>query len=159
MRARLFYAIPLLLVVLFARANLAAAPATWHLTVQTYSFHEHTSETYLYNTTPGVGVIRRHDNWLEGAGIFRNSVGRWAGYGYVGWQAPLVTLPAGPLRLGGIAGATHHYNFNNGGIVPLGAAVLTVPVSRDVAIDLVGIPRIKSATYATVNVSVSWRFK
>ena len=139
--------------------RVVAADATWHLNFQAYSFHEHTSETYLHNTTPGVGVIRRHDNWLEGLGIFRNSIGRWAGYGYIGWQAPIGRLPAGPLRLGAIAGATHHYNFNDGGIVPLGAAVLTIPVTTTVAVDLVGIPRIRNATYATLNVSLSWRFK
>src|SRR5438132_885289 len=72
--------------------------ATWWLSAQVYSFHEHTSETYLHNTTPGLGVIRRHDDWLEGAGIFRNSIGRWAGYGYVGWQAPLGKLPGGAIR-------------------------------------------------------------
>lgn len=136
-----------------------AADPTWHLNVQAYSFHEHTSETYLHNTTPGAGVIRRHDHWLEGVGVFRNSIGRWAGYGYVGWQAPLGALPAGPVRVGGIGGVTHHYNFNQGGIVPLAAAVVTVPVTSSLAIDLVGIPRIKSATYATLNVSLSWRFK
>jgi hypothetical protein len=127
--------------------------------VQTYSFHEHTSETDLHNTTPGLGLIRRHDNWLQGAGIFRNSVGRWAGYGYIGWQIPLGRLPGGRMRAGGIAGVTHHYTFNDGGIVPLGAAVVTVPLTPTTAVDLVGIPRIRNATYATLNVSFSWRFK
>lgn len=135
------------------------ADPTWHVNVQTYSFHEHTSETYLHNTTPGVGVIRRHDNWLEGGGVFRNSIGRWAGYGYIGWQKPLWQMPAGPVRAGAIGGLTHHYNFNEGGIVPLAAAVVTVPVAKTVAIDLIGIPRIKNATYATLNVSLSWQFR
>jgi hypothetical protein len=136
-----------------------AADPTWHLNVQTYSFHEHTTETYLHNTTPGLGLIRRQEEWLQGAGIFRNSVGRWAGYGYIGWQASVGKLPGGPVRVGGIAGATHHYEFNEGGIVPLGAAVVTVPLTEMVAIDLVAIPRIKNATYATLNLSLSWRFK
>jgi hypothetical protein len=104
-------------------------------------------------------VIRRQDNWLAGAGVFRNSIGRWAGYGYGGYQWPVVQLAAGPLRVGGIGGVTHHYYFNNGGPVPLAAAVITVPVTPTVAIDLVGIPRIKNATYATLNLSVSWRFR
>lgn len=136
-----------------------AADASWHLNLQAYSFHEHTTQDYLYNTTPGAGVIRRQDNWLLGAGVFRNSIGRWAGYAYGGWQYPIAQLDAGPVRLGGIAGATHHYHFNNGGIVPLGAAVLTVPVTPSIAVDLVGIPRIRNATYATLNLSLSWRFK
>ena len=42
-------------------ANNGAANPTWHLNVQAYSFHERTSETYLHNTTPGLGLIRRHD--------------------------------------------------------------------------------------------------
>lgn len=149
----------LLFFVALAVSPVLAADPTWHLNVQAYSFHEHTTQDYLYNTTPGVGVIRRQDNWLAGVGIFRNSVGRWAGYGYGGWQYPVAQLANGPLRIGGIAGATHHYFFNNGGIVPLGAAVVTVPVTKTVALDLVGIPRIKNATYATLNLSLSWRFK
>jgi hypothetical protein len=136
-----------------------AADATWHLNAQAYSFHEHTSKDYLHNTTPGLGVIRRHDNWLEGVGVFRNSVGRWAGYAYGGWQYPVVEFANGALRGGGIAGVTHHYLFNDGGLVPLAAGVVTVPVTRSLAIDFVGIPRIKNATYATLNVSLSWRFK
>jgi hypothetical protein len=131
----------------------AAAP-TWHLEAQVYSFHEHTSEVDLHNTTPGLGVMRRHDDWLQGVGVFRNSVGRWAGYGYVGWQKRI-----GPVRVGGIAGLTHHYNFNHGNIVPLGAAVVTVPVTPSLAIDLVGIPHLRNATYSTLNVSLAWRFR
>jgi hypothetical protein len=131
-----------------------AGDPTWHLSVQTYSLHEHTSEIELHNTTPGLGLLRRQDGWLAGAGVFRNSVGRWAGYGYGGYQ-----WPVGPVLIGGIAGATHHYNFNNGGIVPLGAAVVTVPVSKTVALDFVAIPRVTNYTYATLNASVSWRFK
>jgi hypothetical protein len=136
-----------------------AADATWHLNAQAYSFHEHTTKDYLYNTTPGLGVIRRHDNWLEGVGVFRNSIGRWAGYGYVGYQYPVAQFSTGPLRVGGIAGVTHHYFFNDGGPVPLAAGVVTVPITQTLAIDLVGIPRIKNATYATLNLSLSWRFR
>lgn len=136
-----------------------AAPASWQVNAQLYSFHEHTDDEDLQNTTPGLGLIRRENNWLLGAGIFRNSIGRWAGYGYGGYQFPLGSLPAGPLRLGAIAGLTHHYYWNDGGIVPLGAAVLTIPVTHRLSVDLVGIPRIKNATYATLNVSLSWRFR
>jgi hypothetical protein len=139
-----------------------AAPvtdSTWHLSLQAYSFHEHTTQDYLYNTTPGVGVIHRHENWLEGAGVFRNSIGRWAGYGYGGYQFPVAQFSTGALRVGGIAGITHHYFFNHGGLVPLAAAVVTVPLTKRLALDLVGIPRIKNATYATVNLSVEWQFK
>jgi hypothetical protein len=139
-------------------AHAATAP-TWELNLQTYSFHEHTTETDLHNTTPGVGVIRRQDDWLAGAGVFRNSIGRWAGYGYAGWQYPFGNFAAGPIRVGGIAGITHHYLWNNGGIVPLAAGVVTIPVTPTVSIDLVGIPRIPNATFATLNLSLSIRFK
>ena len=152
---------PLLLLVLVSMAMPAAhaADPTWHLNVQAYSFHEHTTQDYLYNTTPGVGLIRRQDNWLAGAGVFRNSIGRWAGYGYGGYQFPVVETRAGAVRVGGIGGVTHHYYFNDGGIVPLAAAVVTIPIARTVALDLVGIPRIKNATYATLNLSLSWQFR
>lgn len=148
-----------LLLGLAAMVPAQAADPTWHLTVQTYSFHESTDEADLHNTTPGAGLIRRQDNWLLGAGIFRNSIGRWAGYGYGGYQWPLWQTRAGPVRAGGIAGITHHYLWNDGGIVPLGAAVVTIPVTPTIAVDLVGIPRIKNATYATLNLSLSWRFR
>jgi hypothetical protein len=147
------------IVLLAGTSTARAAAPTWHLNAQAYSFHEHTTKDHLHNTTPGLGLIRRHDNWLEGAGVFRNSVGRWAGYGYVGYQYPIAQFTAGPLRAGGIAGVTHHYFFNDGGPVPLGAAVITVPITPTLAIDFVGIPRIKNATYATLNLSLSWRFR
>jgi hypothetical protein len=139
---------------LFVTGTARANDPTWHLSLQTYSFHEHTDEIELHNTTPGVGLLRRQDGWLLGAGVFRNSVGRWAGYGYGGYQ-----WPVGRIRIGGIAGATHHYNFNNGGIVPLAAAVITVPLSQRLALDFVAIPRVRNYTYATLNVSLSWQFK
>jgi hypothetical protein len=132
----------------------AADMPTWWLDLQTYSFHEHTSQTYLHNTTPGLGVLRRQSNWLAGAGVFRNSLGRWAGYGYGGYQWPL-----GPVRAGAIAGVTHNYDANNRGPVPLAAAVVTIPLHPRWAIDLIAIPRVANYTYATLNVSISWRFK
>jgi hypothetical protein len=136
-----------------------APERTWHLNIQTYSFHPDTDEQYLHNTTPGIGLIRRHGEWFEGAGIFRNSIGRWAGYGYLGWQRAFYQTRAGAFRLGAIAGLTHHYHFNDGGIVPLAAAVLTIPVTKTIGIDLVTIPRVHSAVYTAVNVSLSWRFR
>ena len=138
----------------FALAAAAAEP-TWHLSMQLYSLHEHTTQDDLTNNTPGIGIMRRTEtNWMAGAGIFRNSIGRTAGYGYVGKQWPL-----GRVLAGAIAGVTHHYRFNNGGIVPLGAAVVTVPLNDRWSIDLVGIPPIRDFTYATLNFSVSWRFR
>lgn len=149
----------LLLVVGWALTTARGGDPTWHLNLQAYSFHEHTTQDYLHNTTPGLGLIRRQDNGLLGAGFFRNSIGRWAGYGYGGYQLPVIDTRAGPIRLGAIGGVTHHYYFNEGGIVPLAAAVVTIPVTRAVSLDLVGIPRIKNATYATLNFSVSWQFR
>lgn len=134
---------------------LGAAEPTWHLTAQVYSVHEHTTHDDLTNDTPGLGVMRRSPtNYLLGAGIFRNSIGRTAGYAYGGKQWRL-----GRVLAGGIAGVTHRYRFNNGGVVPLGAAVVTVPLTESIAIDLVGIPRIANYTYATLNFSLSWRFR
>jgi hypothetical protein len=126
----------------------------WYLAVQTYSFHEHTSAVYLHNTTPGLGVLRRWPRWLAGAGGFRNSLGRWAAYGYGGYQWPL-----GPVRVGGILGITHHYDANHGGIVPLAGALVTLPITPRGSLDLIGIPHLRNATYTTLNVSVSWRFR
>jgi hypothetical protein len=151
----------LVLLLSVACAGLAAQTpdTTWHLNVQTYSFHPKADDVNLHNTTPGLGVIRRQADWFQGAGIFRNSIGRWAGYGYLGWQHPFLPTRAGPFRFGAIAGVTHHYYFNDGGIVPLVAAVLTVPVTKTLAVDLVGIPRVGNSVYTTLNVSLSWRFR
>lgn len=138
----------------FLPLTVSAAEPTWHLNVQAYSFHENTSETDLHNTTPGLGLLRRQGNWMLGAGVFRNSIGRWAGYGYGGYQWPVWRV-----RVGGIAGITHNYEANDGGAVPLAAAVVTIPLSDRWSIDLVGIPRVDDYTYTTLNVSVSWRFR
>lgn len=137
-----------------AETEARSADPTWWVTVQTYSFHEHTSDVDLHNTTPGIGVIRRQDDWLAGLGVFRNSLGRWAGYAYGGYQVPI-----GPVLAGGILGVTHHYNVNNGGIVPLAAAVVSIPVTDKFMVELVGIPRVSSYTYTTLNVSLSWRLR
>lgn len=145
------------LLILFCCFGLTAhaADTTWHVTAQVYSMHEHTTQDDLTNDTPGLGVMRRSpENYMLGAGVFRNSIGRTAGYAYVGKQWRI-----GRVLAGGIAGATHHYRFNNGGIVPLGAAVVTVPLTDSFAVDLVGIPRIRNYTYATLNFSLSWRFR
>jgi hypothetical protein len=137
-----------------AAAGAVESEPAWYLAMQAYSFHEHTSETYLHNTTPGVGVLRRQRGWLTGAGVFRNSLGRWAGYGYGGYQ-----WTVGPVKIGGIAGATHHYNVNHGGIVPLAGAVVSVPIGTRFEIELIGIPRVRDYTYNTLNLSFSWRFR
>lgn len=136
-------------------ATARAAEPTWHLSLQLYSLHEHTSAIELTNNTPGIGVMRvTDDNWLAGAGIFRNSLARTAGYVYLGKQWPL-----GRVRVGGIAGLTHRYNYNNGGLVPLGGALVTVPLADRWALDFIGIPRIGNYTYTTLHFAVRWQFR
>ena len=130
------------------------AGASWHLAVQTYSWHEPGADEGIRNWTPGIGLIRRQGDWLAGAGVFRNSIGRYAGFGYVGWQKPI-----GRFRAGGIAGLTHNYRWNDGGVVPLAAAVVTVPVARDWSVELIGIPPIRHVSYATLNFTLAWRFR
>jgi hypothetical protein len=145
---------PVVLTLLLATAASAAEP-TWHLSLQAYSLHEHTSAIDLTNTTPGLGVMRvTTDNWLAGAGIFRNSLGRGAGYAYVGKE-----WPVGRVLVGGIAGVTHHYNYNDGGLVPLGAALVTVPLADRWALDFIGIPRLTGYTYTTLHVALRWQFR
>lgn len=140
---------------LIAAATARASDATWHLSLQVRSLHEHTTELELHDNTPGIGVIRvTPDHWLAGAGVFRNSLARTAGYAYVGKQ-----WPVGKIEIGGIAGVTHHYNFNNGNIVPLAAALVTVPVNDRWSIDVLGIPHLKGYTYATLHFALRWRFK
>ncbi len=144
-----------LLMILCLAAAATAAEPTWHLSLQLYSLHEHTTETDLTNNTPGLGLMRvTENNWIAGAGIFRNSLARTAGYAYVGKE-----WPVGKVLVGGIAGVTHRYNFNNGGPVPLGAVLVTVPLADRWALDLIGIPRISGYTYNTLHFAVRWQFK
>ncbi|MSU47474.1 MAG: hypothetical protein EXS42_10290 [Lacunisphaera sp.] len=141
--------------ILLAAARLAAAEPTWHLSLQLYSLHEHTSAVDLTNNTPGLGIMRvTEDHWLAGAGIFRNSLARTAGYVYLGKQWPL-----GKVRAGVSAGLTHRYNYNNGGLVPLGGALVTIPLADRWALDLIGIPRIGNYTYTTLHFAVRWQFR
>ena len=143
-----------LLTALLAISASAAEP-TWHLSLQLYSLHEHTSAIDLTNNTPGIGVMRvTEDNWLAGAGIFRNSLARTAGYAYLGKE-----WAVGKVLVGGIAGVTHHYNFNNGGLVPLGGLLVTVPLTDGWDLDLIGIPRFGGYTYTTLHFALRWRFR
>ena len=143
-----------LLSALLATAASAAEP-TWHLSLQLYSLHEHTSAIELTNNTPGIGVMRvTDDNWLAGAGIFRNSLARTAGYAYLGKQ-----LPLGKVQAGAIVGLTHRYNYNDGGLVPLGGLLVTVPLADRWALDMIGIPRIGNLTYTTLHFALRWQFR
>ncbi len=144
-----------LVLALALATTVVAAEPTWHLSLQLGSLHEHTTETDLTNNTPGLGVMRVTENhWIAGAGIFRNSLARTAGYAYVGKE-----WPVGKVLVGGIAGVTHHYNFNDGGLVPLGGVLVTVPLTDRWALDLIGIPRISGYTYNTLHFAVRWQFK
>jgi len=144
-----------LLLILCLVAAATAAEPTWHLSLQLGSLHEHTTETDLTNNTPGLGLMRvTENNWIAGAGIFRNSLARTAGYAYLGKE-----WPVGKVLVGGIVGVTHHYNFNDGGLVPLGGVLVTVPLADRWALDLIGIPRISGYTYNTLHFAVRWQFK
>src|SRR5258708_19137348 len=94
------------------------------------------------------------DHWLAGAGIFRNRLARPAGYAYLGKE-----WAVGKVLVGGIAGMTHHYNFNNGGLVPLGGLLVTVPLTDGWDLDMIGIPRIGGYTYTTLHFALRWRFR
>lgn len=134
----------------------AEGPATWHVSLQLHSLHWGVDEDRddITNNTPGIGLLRRtEDHWLAGAGVFRNSLGRTAGYGYGGKQWALGRR----VLAGGILGLTHRYNANDGGIVPLAAAVVTVPINDRLALEFVGIPEVGDYSYNTLNFSVSWR--
>jgi hypothetical protein len=144
-----------LVLALALATTVVAAEPTWHLSLQLHSLHEHTSETDLTNNTPGLGLMRVTENhWIAGAGIFRNSLARTAGYAYVGKE-----WPVGKILVGGIAGVTHNYNFNDGGLVPLGGLLVTVPLADRWSLDLIGIPRLSGYTYNTLHFAVRWQFK
>jgi hypothetical protein len=131
------------------------SPSTWHLIAHLYSLHESTSDPDITNRTPGVGFMRRTEtHWLAGGGVFRNSIGRTSGYAVMGKQWEF-----GPVRVGGIGGLTHNYKGNNGGVVPMAAGLVTVPLGDRLAFEFIAIPRVRDYTYATLNMSLSWRLK
>ena len=143
-----------LLAILLAASAPAAEP-TWHLSVQLHSLHEYTDDLDLNDNTPGLGVMRvTPTHWLAGAGVFRNSVSRTAGYAYVGKEWRI-----GKIYAGGIAGLTHHYNFNNGNIVPLAAGLVSIPLADRWALDVLGIPRLDGYTYTTIHFALRWQFR
>jgi hypothetical protein len=131
----------------------ATASPTWHLVVHAHSLHADTDDPDITDHTPGVGLMRRTENhWLVGGGVFRNSIGRTAGYFIGGKQWEL-----GPVRAGAIGGITHNYRGNRGGLVPMAAGLVTVPLGERLALEFIAIPRVRDYTYATLNLSLSWR--
>ena len=123
----------------------AAAEPTWHLSLQLYSLHEHTTQTDLTNNTPGIGIMRvTEDNWLAGAGVFRNSLARTAGYAYVGKEWA-VNRPG-----------RHRQQLDAALPISTTAALCRsrprwspAPLADRWALDLIGIPRASAATPTT----------
>lgn len=127
--------------------------ATWHLVAHAHSLHADSNDPDITDRTPGIGLMRRTENhWLVGGGVFRNSIGRTSGYFIGGKQWEL-----GPVRAGVIGGITHNYRGNGGGLVPMAAGLVTVPIGDRLAVELIAIPRVRDYSYATLNLSLSWR--
>jgi hypothetical protein len=131
----------------------AIAAPTWHVVAHLHSIHESTPDPAITDRTPGLGFMgRTPEHWLLGAGVFRNSLGRTAGYAVGGKQWEL-----GPVRAGALAGLTHNYRGNDGGVVPLAAGLVTVPLGERLAAEFILIPRVRDYSYATFHVAASWR--
>ena len=138
---------------LLASGGVVVAAPTWHAVAHLHSIHEGTSDPAITDHTPGLGVMRRTtEHWLLGAGVFRNSIGRTSGYVVGGKQWEF-----GPVRIGGLGGLTHNYRGNDGGLVPMAAGLVTVPLGERLAAEFILIPRVRDYSYATFHMAASWR--
>jgi hypothetical protein len=142
-----------LVVISLLSSGAAVAAPTWQVVAHLHSFHESTSDPDITDHTPGLGLMRRTpEHWLLGAGVFRNSLGRASGYAVGGKQWEL-----GPVRAGALAGLTHNYRGNGGGVVPLATGLVTVPLGERLAAEFILIPRVRNYSYATFHIAASWR--
>jgi hypothetical protein len=98
-----------------------------------------------HSAVPGIGVLCRESDYLGGAGVFSNSVGRTSAYAIMGAQPWRV----GGVRVGAFAGFATGYRK---GVVPVAAGYVTF--GNGVSLTLV--PRIKNVTPATVGFSLEF---
>jgi hypothetical protein len=107
----------------------------------------HDSPAFGTTANPGIGVLARQGEYLGGLGVFRNSLGEAAPYGFVGAQP----FNVGPVRVGGLVGATAYRKQPR----PVGGLLLTYP-HRGTEWHLLLSPHVKNFAPTTVALSVSF---
>ena len=90
--------------------------------IHTVAIH---AEPGFRSVVPGIGVLCRKNDLLLGAGRYFNSVGRPSNYLITGYQPWHI----GSVRFGAVAGVDDGYPFRDGHVIPLAAAVMSIPLS------------------------------
>lgn len=103
---------------------------------------------------PGVGILCREDDFLGGAGRYKNSIGQMSNYLGVGYQPWRI----GEFRVGGVGGVTDGYRLNNGGFIPMAAGMISMPLSWGEA-HLIVIPMISGVTPLTFQFNFTVKYK
>jgi hypothetical protein len=109
----------------------------------------HDDSAYGATANPGIGILARKDDFLGGAGLWRNSLKENAPYGFVGWQP----FSAGNMRLGGIIGATSYRDKGQ----PIGGLFGSYRTG-DSDWHLLATPKVKNKAPATLMLSYSKDF-
>lgn len=107
----------------------------------------HDDPTIGATVNPGIGVLARESDYLAGAGVWRNSAKEVVPYGFAGWQP----LTFGPVRAGGIVGATKYSGKPKGF-----AGVLFTYTQDGKDWHVLVTPRVKNYAPATVMLSTSF---
>jgi hypothetical protein len=107
----------------------------------------HDDPAFGVTANPGIGLLVRESDFLAGAGVWRNSVKETVPYGFVGYQPLMI----GPVRVGGVAGATKYFGKTRG----LAGALFTYTFASK-EWHLLVTPRVKNLAPTTVMLSASF---
>jgi len=109
----------------------------------------HDDPAYGVTANPGIGLLARKEDFLGGAGLWRNSLKETVPYGFVGYQP----FSLGNMRLGGILGATSYRDKAQ----PIGGLLGSYNMG-DSAWHLLATPKVKNKAPATLMLSYSKDF-
>lgn len=107
----------------------------------------HASAQFGTTANPGVGLLARKEDYMLGAGVWRNSLKETAPYGFAGWQP----LKRGALSAGPLLGATKYRSQAQ----IVGGLVLSYKHSG-AEYHLLFTPRVPKLAPAAVELSVSF---
>lgn len=107
----------------------------------------HDSPAFGNTTNPGFGLLVRHQDFLVGAGVWRNSLKDAVPYGFVGYQP----LTIGPVRAGAITGATKYFGKPSG----LGGALFSYTL-KEIEWHVLVVPKVRNLTPTTAMLSTSF---
>lgn len=108
------------------------------------------AEAGYNNDVPGAGVLCIKEGHILAAGTYVNSVYKRSNYAVVGHYIT--------THFAVIGGVVDGYKVD-GGITPLLAGVVSIPVTKSIAAHVLLIPPVPNLTPATAQLSISWSLK